>query len=525
MPHILNDSSPRLNLIPNAKLELKPHQQAMVHKCLEMENDYFKYVRDRKGKRQQDTSMCSNDNLTPDQGKDVSDFNELKSFGVLGTTVGSGKTYAIISLILLDKERKKSWVDKLFASNVSMSTLIVVPSHLYYQWVESFERFAGGALSVRQFDDYDSITDLFYNKTDVTKGSDVFLVSSMYYSTVATTLTGMKLTFKRVVFDEIDSIDTMLRHIVGGAYTWFVSGSFKNMLNKSPSFQFGPHSIDSKDLLHNYIDCDDQFVLDSFTIPPYVYESITCDNKIMDVLKHVLSPDALYALNSCDPQTALMKSGQHAVACIQNDHEFARILLSNWEKSIEQLKEYLENLKKHLSIQKKADHIKMIKDDQHEKENELKQFQEKFDHLSGQLQNITIEHIGKPKIAKLTNILIKNKHSKMLIYSEYPRCFTEVSKILEENNIGYVDFEGGNNEEMNKAIHRFKNDEKICVFMAHSVLFSCGMNLENATHIIFMHRVKPEVQKQVIGRGQRPGRTCKLHVYELVYKNEKLVQF
>ena len=48
----------------------------------------------------------------------------------------------------------------------------------------------------------------------------------------------------------------------------------------------------------------------------------------------------------------------------------------------------------------------------------------------------------------------------------------------------------------------------------------CGMNFENTTDIILMHKIKPEMEKQVIGRAQRPGRKSVLHIHRLLHQNE-----
>ena len=46
------------------------------------------------------------------------------------------------------------------------------------------------------------------------------------------------------------------------------------------------------------------------------------------------------------------------------------------------------------------------------------------------------------------------------------------------------------------------------------------MNLENSTHIIFVHKMEEEIEKQVIGRAQRMGRTSILNIIYLQYDNE-----
>ena len=58
----------------------------------------------------------------------------------------------------------------------------------------------------------------------------------------------------------------------------------------------------------------------------------------------------------------------------------------------------------------------------------------------------------------------------------------------------------------------------------NSNLFGCGLNLENSTDILFLHKTGHELQTQIIGRAQRPGRKNKLNVWFLMHENEHYYQ-
>jgi hypothetical protein len=47
-----------------------------------------------------------------------------------------------------------------------------------------------------------------------------------------------------------------------------------------------------------------------------------------------------------------------------------------------------------------------------------------------------------------------------------------------------------------------------------------GMNLENTTHLVFMHKTEEKFIQQVIGRAQRFGRKTPLNIIMLFNKNE-----
>ena len=48
----------------------------------------------------------------------------------------------------------------------------------------------------------------------------------------------------------------------------------------------------------------------------------------------------------------------------------------------------------------------------------------------------------------------------------------------------------------------------------------CGLNLENTTHLLFTHATNPLLVEQIVGRAQRFGRKCRLHIVGIFNKNE-----
>ena len=56
--------------------------------------------------------------------------------------------------------------------------------------------------------------------------------------------------------------------------------------------------------------------------------------------------------------------------------------------------------------------------------------------------------------------------------------------------------------------------------MLNADFCAAGINLENATDIVFYHMMSTTKTTQIIGRGQRPGRTQALNVWKLCYENE-----
>ena len=92
-----------------------------------------------------------------------------------------------------------------------------------------------------------------------------------------------------------------------------------------------------------------------------------------------------------------------------------------------------------------------------------------------------------------------------------------------------VELDGGNVAEIEAALRRYKGERSEAalsgprrrrVLLASSMLHGCGLNLENTTDVILVHKLQPDLRSQVIGRAQRPGRTGALRVHQLLFDNE-----
>ena len=114
---------------------------------------------------------------------------------------------------------------------------------------------------------------------------------------------------------------------------------------------------------------------------------------------------------------------------------------------------------------------------------------------------------------------LKHKNQKLLLFSDFSNVFNNIQVMCKNYDIEYEDLEKGNMIDIEKAVMNYKyGNAKI--LLANSSLFSCGMNLENSTHVIFVHKIDEDILEQVLGRAQRLGRNCVLNVIHLEYENE-----
>ena len=124
---------------------------------------------------------------------------------------------------------------------------------------------------------------------------------------------------------------------------------------------------------------------------------------------------------------------------------------------------------------------------------------------------------------KLKNleILLKKElgvNRKVLIFSSYEMSFQSISNVLVSNGMSYKCLKG-NDAQIRKILHRYKNED-LNVLLVNARNFGTGLNLENTTDVVMFHKLNTEIEKQVVGRAQRYGRTAPLNVWYLLHDNE-----
>ena len=77
----------------------------------------------------------------------------------------------------------------------------------------------------------------------------------------------------------------------------------------------------------------------------------------------------------------------------------------------------------------------------------------------------------------------------------------------------------GSSNSINKTLEKFNNNE-INILFLDTKHFGQGLNLEQADEIILFHKMTSDMEKQAIGRAQRPGRNTELIVHHLLHENE-----
>jgi SNF2 family DNA or RNA helicase len=509
----LTDEDMKVSPPATLKLPLRPHQTTILYKCLQIEKNIksakFPYA-----------FMCDK--------------------------AGSGKTSVIISLILTDK--------LLYGRT---QNLIVVPQNIHSQWIAEIKKFAGDELNVKSFIEYSDISTIFFDKDMHIEEYDILITTSLYYDIVTTAFSQVGIDIKRVVYDEIDSINNIIenleikkdvinKHRDGKSIiptqldtgsktkiTWFVSASINNMIDADEGFKFGNSKISIDDLRSLMVKCNDEYVDQSnIKLDEPVVTIIECED-IADTYHDLLSIDDIDSINSLNFQNIHSrftgKIASNGVTALKN-------IMEDYFLDIKRIDDTLKALKKNKKMTAEImDHITILETDKkfqntiieslhsvnctNDCSDKLECFNETIDSL-----NTTIPP-SKSKLAVFHGLMgeVNQTRDKVLVFSDFTGPFKILGDILTKKGIKYTELSGGNIKNIDASIDAYKNNDTV-VMMIDSSTEGCGINLENTTKLIFLHRINDTLNNQVVGRAQRPGRTGVLKIYTLLNKNEVITK-
>lgn len=128
-------------------------------------------------------------------------------------------------------------------------------------------------------------------------------------------------------------------------------------------------------------------------------------------------------------------------------------------------------------------------------------------------------HESNDKVKNLENILRQmDANSKILLFSSYENSFSNISHVLSTLPLKVAALKG-NVGQIKNVVDRYKTGD-LNVLLVNAKSYGAGLNLENTQHIIMFHKFDSEIEKQIIGRAHRYGRSEALKVWYLLYENE-----
>ena len=491
--------------------------------------------------------------------KDIESLNY--KYGILADKPGAGKTYVLLSMILCDE--------------VKGLNIIVVPQNIYTQWIQAIQAFSDD-LTFTTYVNYEDISSLYY-VPELPK-CDIIITTALYYNIVADSLSSCTTSIKRLILDEIDSIDQCVQKKIDCEMMWFVSASYakERIENTLASSQ---NIIDLAMEQEVTCKCEEAFVSESFALEAPKQIDYICKSSYLDLmLKDLLDDKELQAAYASDFSLIARRTYKNVA---QNDKQAIDFFIKDLRMTIDgervKLDSYVkkgtdlndieqankdectqiiaECIDKLANIHKKIEKYDLCVAclDKFEDPKRTRTFCCQHDMCLKCIDNWynktlycpycrskveqtrhTIVSVGcgsqaaateisatsSDKINMLLHLLHKKTGRKVIIFSDYSKIFNTITELLKENCMRYVELDGGNVKALDKILNEYKASGGARVLMLNSAFYGCGMNLENTTDIIFFHKTDRIMYEQVIGRAQRPGRAERLSVHNLLYLNE-----
>jgi len=611
-----DDASINYNTIPNIKVPLRRHQNVVIERMIDYEHSFLK-------------------------GKHVENSILYSKYGILGDSVGVGKTFMVLGHIArLNNERKtndftyfNNQSNKVFYSlekqvihDISnVGCLVVVPHTLFRQW--SDEIATKTTLKALFLKTRKNVSSESFMKQ--VQEAEITLVSNTLFKDLYLRSQELNLLWNRIYIDEADTIEitsSSIRQNLPTNFVWLITASFTNLLfpsmygiyigtnsfeifknnhnvsnemvnylikNLNNSYQsyylriytrsnkFLNEIINSSHPMRGYavIRCSLDFINQSISLPQLYSQVIICKPSLSHRLVHdVINSNIRQLLNAGDVKSALDQLGvktesnsslieavsenkQKELDRLEKTYEFKQILeysspqikeqaLKNLKEKIDHLKEQIHSLKERIENYKE-DVCPICFDEPNEAVltnccsrvfcgNCILQSLSRNpscplcrrDMNASSLKKIALENIivdntnqevdpnePKKKIDTLFEIIEKNPNGKFLVFSRYDNSFIEILDTCKSKNLVAKELKGSK-DMIASMLNNFK-EGKVNVLLMNTIQMGAGLNITEASHVILLHSMTHEEEKQILGRAYRVGRDKELYFMKLLYPNEQ----
>lgn len=327
--------------------------------------------------------------------------------------------------------------------------------------------------------------------------------------------------------------------------------------------------------------CREEFVRESITLPPITIRNIMCRTSILQqVVAHAIPNDVRNLLHAGDIQGALEHLGVKA----EESKSLVEAVSEHRMKELDRLKKTYDfkSSLEYSTPQAKEAALKSLKDRITSLEEQIKGLRERIENYKNEMcpicfdepQNPTLtpccsrifcagcvltsltrattcplcrapinasglrnlatqplpaaneivnpEVHAAPQLLKKTEQLlelIKNTpNGKFLVFSRYDNPFLQITQEIESLNISVKQLRG-NKDVIASTLKGFQAGNTK-VLLLNSIQAGAGLNITAATHVILLHAMTHEEEKQIMGRAYRLGRTEPLEVIRLLHNDE-----
>ena len=500
---LLTESSQRTETPANHPIKLWPHQEAMLYRVQNIENT---------------CKLFSTENVNAGRYKDKSKMTIEHNIGlgIMNDLPGSGKTYVILTAMLLDKEPGIN--------------IIICPQNIFGQWKTSIQTIFVNTPDMCKFNNtYTDIIEIYDNIWSLQKYKIVLMQDNYAESFLQAINDGIDyhktdaVIIRRVVVDEIDIMSQYIMSSIKTKYIWLISASYNNQSKLGPFIINEPDSIRCK--------CTPEFVALSLKLLKPHITTYTCNDDHIQIYDGIINESQMKSLHSGDMLILFRqtKAGKHKIPATYKDLAIMYTEhLKDKSSGFEQLCKELEEIEKQilsLKVINSSDESDMLNTRFRiiEKQvDNIREFYDKYNMLQGRITNINWENTNTKECVFNNEIIpniISNKESKWLVFNDNSNTLIKLQKILNNSDIKNTMLDGGNQKNIERVLNMYKNGD-IQLLLLNSMVEGAGMNLENTTHLVFMHKTTVKFIDQVVGRALRFGRTGVLEIIMLFNMNE-----
>ena len=118
----------------------------------------------------------------------------------------------------------------------------------------------------------------------------------------------------------------------------------------------------------------------------------------------------------------------------------------------------------------------------------------------------------------LLRLFKENPKGKFLVFSRYDNPFTAIEESISAMGVKTKQLKG-NKDAVASTLRGFQTGDLNCLLL-NSHYAGSGLNITAATHVVLLHAMTHEEEKQILGRAYRMGRTEPLHFIKLLHQDE-----
>ncbi len=325
--------------------------------------------------------------------------------------------------------------------------------------------------------------------------------------------------------------------------------------------------------------CREEFVKESITLPPIHIRNIQCRPSILQrVVANAIPSEVRNLLHAGDVQGAL----QHLGVKSEDSMSLVKAVTENRYKELDRLKKTYDfkSSLEYATPQAKENALKSLKGKIASLEEQIKQLKERIENYKQELCPICFDEPQTPaltpccsrifcagciltsltrqtscplcranisasglrnlstesaepkneivdpnappeqlkKTEQLLELIRSTPNGKFLVFSRYDNPFLQISHEIESLRVAVKQVRG-NKDVIASTLKSFqKGDTK--VLLLNSIEAGAGLNITAATHIILLHAMTHEEEKQILGRAYRLGRSEPLEVVRLLHPDE-----